>query len=153
MQSLTRLASLDAQALCASLDQAFLGLVWVDGMGRICHANRFFLDQAVAAANLSDCFPDISSTRWQALLAQSRSPKRHSFHAQLRLAAGGLTSFELQFQAHDSDEAPALTLLALRPMDERSERESVAQLQNQVLEAVAMGRPLPVVMDLLCRRV
>ncbi|MCV2421165.1 putative bifunctional diguanylate cyclase/phosphodiesterase [Paucibacter sp. DJ2R-2] len=150
---MTRLASLDAQALCASLDQAFLGLVWVDGMGRICHANRFFLDQAVAADSLSDCFPDISSTRWQALLAQSRSPKRQSFHAQLRLATGGLASFELQFQAHDSDDAPPLTVLALRPMDERSERESVAQLQNQVLEAVAMGRPLPVVMDLLCRRV
>ncbi|WIV98370.1 putative bifunctional diguanylate cyclase/phosphodiesterase [Kinneretia aquatilis] len=158
---MTRLASLDAQALCASLDHAFMGLVWVDGQGCIRHANRFFLERAVPADRLADCFPDILDSCWQALLDPSRGAQRESFHAQLRLAAGGLASYELQVQAQAQGQEPAqagaapgvLTLLALRPMDERGERESVAILQRQVLEAVALGRPLPVVMDLLCRRV
>ncbi len=70
----------------------------------------------------------------------------------MRTASGELRTFELRFKpAATSDQA--LTLILLSPLEERSGQAAIDALQREVLEAVALGRPLAAVMDLLCRRV
>ncbi|MDC8770849.1 putative bifunctional diguanylate cyclase/phosphodiesterase [Roseateles albus] len=148
------LPPLAPQQLFDSLDQASLGLIWVDESATIRHSNHYFRQFSVAADYLHECFQDLSLERWQTLMRQDGPPelRQQTLLLQLTLAEGGQRSFELQFQSLPDAESK-LTLMLLRPMDERIEREAVSALQHDVLEAVALGRPLPVVMDLLCRRV
>ncbi|MBT9494044.1 MAG: GAF domain-containing protein, partial [Paucibacter sp.] len=152
--ALSAAPTLAPELLVNSLDKANLGLVWVDEAGTIRHANQYFRKFSVAADYLHQCFQDLSRESWQALLRQEGPAelRQQTLLLQLTLAEGGQRSVELQFQSVPASESK-LTLLLLRPMDERSEREAVSGLQHEVLEAVALGRPLPVVMDLLCRRV
>jgi diguanylate cyclase (GGDEF)-like protein len=51
---------------------------------------------------------------------------------------------------HDGRE---LTALLLIPIADRVEAEGIEALQHEVLESIALGRPLRSVLDLLCRRV
>jgi len=141
----------DAELLASTFDQLDLGLVWVDEQAVIHHANERFLEWSVAASSLHECFEGLSQADWQARLRQ-RDKLPGLLYLGLHMRSGGLRPFELQFNLH----APAgqrLIAVQLSSMDQRREREAIDALQRDVLEAVALGRPLAVVMDLLCRRV
>lgn len=143
----TELPQAEAGLLRDTLDRCDLGLVWADEQGRIRHANRRFLEWSASAESVCECFTDLSPARWQSLReGHLASPLR----LHLRLPDGGLKPVELRLRPVDD---ASLTALLLSPLDERFERESIDALQREVLEALALGRPLREVMDLLCGRV
>jgi len=153
VSALSQASGSELQHLQLALDEVDFGLLWVDADGRIVRANRCFLQLSAAAPTLHDCFPSLELPQWQALLRQAR-PGPQLMQLQLLRADGGRAQMELELPAVSlRPGSEDLAVLLLRPLDERSERESVAALQHEVLEAVVLGRPLPVVMDLLCRRV
>jgi diguanylate cyclase (GGDEF)-like protein len=145
----------DAQLLCDALDSANLGLIWVEPCGRIRHASRNFLHwtgvaMASAAPELQQLFEGLHPLLWREHLQTEHAAGR-SVRMALRQPDGrpamALLARPLQGQPQ------SITALVLQPLDERSEQDAVDGLHREVLEAVALGRPLQVVMDLLCRRV
>ncbi len=148
----------DSQLLCEALDSAELGLLWVSGDGRLQHASRsaaLWLGEP-APSQLGDWLqpepapdlpPDLSWPQWLA--------RGGRLHARLNTGQGQrrLAVQIVPPRAQAAGLGPGHALLLLRPLDLDEQREAIAGLQHEVLEAVALGRPLQVVMGLLSRRV
>ncbi|MDN3919984.1 putative bifunctional diguanylate cyclase/phosphodiesterase [Roseateles violae] len=153
-------ATPDAQLLCDALDSADLGLIWVDEAGHVRHASRNFMRWAGAAADgvatpdLQHFFEGLSPLLWREQL-QAEQEAGRSVRLALRqpYSQPPMPLLARPLRPLLAPPAGAITALLLAPLDERSEQDAVAGLQREVLEAVALGRPLQVVMDLLCRRV
>ncbi len=131
-----------------TLEAAGIGLAWVDARGRLERGSACFRRWVGAAATLFDCVHALDKERWQDWQASPAEPRQLA----LRGPDGATLQVEAQLRplAAGSD---GLLALVLSPLDERRERHAIDILQREVLEAVASGRPLQVVMDLLCRRV
>ena len=86
---------------------------------------------------------------WNALTSGTATP----FPAQFRRGDGSLMPIEVRLSLlrQPGDVLEVFGLLI--PIGDRLLDEGVHQVQQAVLEAIAVGRPLNVVMDLLCRRV
>lgn len=151
MSALPAFAPQELELLCNSLDQTELGLLWVDAQAKIRHANSRFQRWSAPAGHLHECFAELSRERWQSLLSQLGG-RQQILHLSLRMASGELRTFELRFKPATTSD-PTLTLILLSPLEERSGQAAIDALQREVLEAVALGRSLAAVMDLLCRRV
>ena len=139
--------------LIQALDDAELGLVWVDAQGRLQHSNKRFAGWAGMPGTLDQCFPGLHTGAWSALLSRPAG-QAQSLHLGLKTADGELLSTELRFHSlGENPAADALTVLSISPLGDAQLRSAIDLLQRDVLEAVALSRPLQVVMDLLCRRV
>jgi diguanylate cyclase (GGDEF)-like protein len=149
-------AALDAQLLLDTFRGIDLGAVWLDDEARVVLANEFFaawLHSDIAALNgrcLAELVEGLSPAQWNSI----RTASADATPSRLVLASADGRRRVLEVRArpvvHDGQ---ALTALLLLPIDDRVEAESIDGLQREVLESIALGRPLRSVLDLLCRRV
>ena len=131
-----------------TLEAAGIGLAWVDAQGRLERCSAGFGRWVGAAGTLFDCVHALDLAAWRSWQATPAEPRQLA----LRTADGGSLQVEAQLRALPPRD-DGLLALVMSPLDERRERHAIDVLQREVLEAVASGRPLQVVMDLLCRRV
>jgi diguanylate cyclase (GGDEF)-like protein len=150
-------ATLEAQLLLDTFTGIDLGVVWVDAEAVVVQANEQFaqwLGQAAAAlpdASLFRLVEGLGTARWDALRSGSAE---HATPA--RLAIAGLDGRRRVLEVRTRPvrhEGRALVALLLIPIADRVEAEAIDGLQREVLESIALGRPLRSVLDLLCRRV
>ena len=152
-------AALEAQLLVDTFRGIDLGAVWLDASARVVLANDHFADwvgsdaAALAGQPLGALIADLTPARWTEIgLAAdgtgAGAPPR------LTLAAPGAPPRALEVRAQRVDhDGRALVALLLIPIGDRVEAEAIDGLQREVLESIALGRPLRSVLDLLCRRV
>jgi len=147
------------QLLVDTLSGIGLGLLWVDERRALHHVNdtlQTWLSPAAPAElgqALSTLGPPLPEAEWQALWRGTTPPAPFRWTL-YRPAAVDPAPLPVEVRCHRlHHEGQALMAWALTPIADRLEAESVEQLQRDVLEAVALGRPLAVVLDLLCRRV
>lgn len=135
-----------------ALDQAPFGLIWADAAGHVHAANAIFRRWCPTASSLQQCFIELSPRRWAALL-HAPGDSGGSLFLSLRCADGTVQSVELRHPHADEADTRGLLPLLVSPLEERNSLAAIEALQRDVLESVALGRPLQAVMDLLCRRV
>jgi len=131
-----------------TLEAAGIGLAWVDAQGRLTRSSRCFHRWVGSVDSLFDCVHALDEDGWRSWQAAPAEPRQLA----LRLSSGDSLQVEAQLRALEPQSDGPLALV-LSPLNERRERHAIDILQREVLEAVACGRPLQVVMDLLCRRV
>ncbi|MEP6503625.1 MAG: EAL domain-containing protein [Betaproteobacteria bacterium] len=150
-------ASLESQLLLDTFTGIDLGVVWVDLDGVVVLANDQFsgwMAQRAAplpGTRLFDLVEGLSAERWNALCGMPPGQA-----ATARLAIAGPDDHRRVMEVHArpvSHDGRALVALLLIPIADRVEAESIDGLQREVLESIALGRPLRSVLDLLCRRV
>ena len=150
------IAALEAQLLLDTFRGIDLGVVWLDPQAHIVLANDFFAGWAgtdvasLGGQPLASLVEDLTPERWQAIRrgAGTGAPPRLTM-----LAANGRRRV-LEVRTRPVSHAGRdLTALLLIPIADRVEAESIDGLQREVLESVALGRPLRSVLDLMCRRV
>jgi diguanylate cyclase (GGDEF)-like protein len=150
-------AALEAQLLVDTFRGIDLGAVWLDETAHLVHANDHFAGwvgsgaAALAGQPLAALFDDLSPERWAEIVraADGETPPPRLAMA---MPGGRARVLEVRAQrvAHDGR---ALVALLLIPIADRVEAEAIDSLQHEVLESIALGRPLRSVFDLLCRRV
>jgi diguanylate cyclase (GGDEF)-like protein len=143
--------------LADSLHGLSTGLLWTTVDARVRHASRAAADclgrpaSALAGASLFDLVEDFALAQWSALLRDAAGGQGL---LRLTIVPPGRPRRTLGVRAtalaHAGEPLIALMLL---PIEDRLEAEGIEGLQREVLEAVALGRPLASVLDLLCRRV
>ena len=149
--------ALEAQLLIDTFQGIDLGVVWLDDEAHIVHANDHFggwvgRDAATLAGRpLGEFVEGLTPAQWSAIrraAGGATPPPRLAMHA----PGGRRRVLEVRAQAveHRGRELVALLLL---PIADRVEAEAIDGLQREVLESIALGRPLRSVLDLLCRRV
>jgi len=150
-------ATLEAQLLLDTFRGIDLGVVWLDDQARVVHANAFFAGwfasdaAALGGRPLAELVDNLSPRQWDALCTTpdaARVPQRLSIAA----SDGRQLVLEVRVRPVRHD-GRALTALLLIPIADRVEAEGIDGLQREVLESIALGRPLRSVLDLLCRRV
>ncbi|MDL5032772.1 EAL domain-containing protein [Pelomonas sp. APW6] len=132
-----------------TLEAAGIGVAWVDAQARIERRSTAFEHWVGSARSLLDCVHGLDAAQWHDWFNDLPALRPLT----LRRSDGTSLQVEGQLRALDGDGRNGLLALVLTPLDERRERHAIDILQREVLEAVASGRPLQVVMDLLCRRV
>ncbi|MFL6698028.1 MAG: putative bifunctional diguanylate cyclase/phosphodiesterase [Vitreoscilla sp.] len=148
-------ADLEAQLLLDTFRGIDLGVVWLDEQARIVLANEHFAGWARAdvasltGRPLSQLVDDLTPQRWEKIRADNAgAPDR------LTMFATNGHGRVLEVRARPvMQHGQVLTALLLIPIADRVEAEGIDGLQREVLESVALGRPLRSVLDLLCRRV
>ena len=149
--------ALEAQLLLDTFRGIDLGVVWLDGEGRVVLANAFFAGwagtdaAALAGRPLAELVEGLTPEEWQAIrhAAGGAAPP-----PRLTMAAGRGRQRVLEVRARPvTEDGRELIALLLIPIAERVEAEGIDGLQREVLESIALGRPLRSVLDLLCRRV
>ena len=149
--------ALEAQLLIDTFQGIDLGVVWLDDEAHIVHANDHFggwvgRDAATLAGRpLGEFVEGLTPAQWSAIrraAGGATPPPRLAMHA----PGGRRRVLEVRAQAveHRGRELVALLLV---PIADRVEAEAIDELQREVLESIALGRPLRSVLDLLCRRV
>ena len=150
-------AALEAELLIDTFRGIDLGVAWLDDEARVVLANEFFAGWArsdvvaLTGRPLAELVVGLTPERWEAI--------RHA-------ADGGAAPSRLTMS---TDRTRPLVLevrsrvvvaggrrliaLLLLPIAERVEAEAIDGLQREVLESIALGRPLRSVLDLMCRRV
>jgi diguanylate cyclase (GGDEF)-like protein len=149
-------AALEMQLLLDTFRGINLGAVWLDDDARIVLANDFFAGwtgsdpASLAGRPLATLVEDLTPARW----ARIRRADHGAAPPRLAMVAADGRRRVLEVRARGVVQAGrALTALLLIPIGDRVEAEAVDELQREVLESVALGRPLRAVLDLLCRRV
>ncbi len=147
----------DLQLMVDTFQGVDIGVLWLDDQGRVRHANQAIgtwlgrKPESMHDVSVFDLVPDLGRDQWRALhtdIAVREKPTR------LKIVAANGQARVLEARASVVSEGGAkLLALVLIPIDERMEAEAIDGLQREVLEAVALGRSLRVVLDLLCRRV
>jgi diguanylate cyclase (GGDEF)-like protein len=150
------IAALEAQLLLDTFRGIDLGVVWLDEQAHIVVANAFFAGwagtdvQALTGRPLAELVTDLTAAHWETI----RRADHSGLAPRLTMATPGGAPRVLEVRArpvtHDGRE---LTALLLIPIADRVEAEGIEALQHEVLESIALGRPLRSVLDLLCRRV
>ena len=150
-------AALEAQLLLDTFRGIDLGAVWLDDQANVLLVNDFFAGWARAdvatltGRPLADFVEDLTPEDWQAIreAADGATPP-----PRLTMLDGTGQARALEVRARRvTHEGGSLVALLLLPIDDRVEAESIDDLQREVLESIALGRPLRSVLDLLCRRV
>ena len=150
-------AALEAQLLIDTFQGIDLGVVWLDDEAHVVLANDHFggwvgRDAATLAGRPMGEFVEAwTPAQWSAIRRAARGAaplQRLALHA----PGGRRRLLEVRAQAveHRGRELVALLLV---PIADRVEAEAIDELQREVLESIALGRPLRSVLDLLCRRV
>jgi len=149
--------ALEAQLLIDTFRGIDLGAVWLDDQARIVFANDHFAGwaglgvAALAARPLADLVEGLTPERWEAIRAAADAatpPPR------IMMATDGARPRVLEVRARRVvQDGRQLVALLLLPIPDRVEAEAIDGLQREVLESIALGRPLRSVLDLLCRRV
>ena len=150
-------SALEAQLLVDTFRGIDLGAVWLDEDARIVLANDHFAGwvgsdaAALAGRPLAGLVQDFTGARWAEI---ANAADGDGAPPRLALAAPGAPSRVLEVRAQRvAHDGRALVALLLVPIPDRVESEAVDELQREVLESIALGRPLRSVLDLLCRRV
>jgi len=153
----TSTAALEAQLLVDTFRGIDLGAVWLDEDARVVLANDDFAGWVgrgaaeLAGRPLAGLVEDLTAARWDEIV---RAADGIGAPPRLTLAAPGASPRVLEVRAqHVAHAGRALVALLLIPIADRVEAEAIDGLQREVLESVALGRPLRSVLDLLCRRV
>jgi diguanylate cyclase (GGDEF)-like protein len=150
-------AALEAQLLLDTFRGIDLGVVWLDAEGRVVLANAFFAGwagtdaAALAGRPLAELVEALTPEQWQAI---RRAASGGTPPPRLAMPAGQGRSRVLEVRARPvTGDGRELIALLLVPIADRVEAEGIDGLQREVLESIALGRPLRSVLDLLCRRV
>ena len=150
-------AALEAQLLLDTFRGIDLGAVWLDDRAHVVLVNDFFAAWARAdvatltGRPLADVVEGLTPEDWQSIRDAAdgaTQPPRLT----LRDDQGVARVLEVRAR-HVAHEGQDLIALLLLPIADRVEAEAVDSLQREVLESIALGRPLRSVLDLLCRRV
>ena len=149
-------AALEAQLLLDTFRGIDLGVAWLDEQARIVLANDYFAGwahadvAALAGQPLAELVDDLTPEHWKTIrrAANTGVPPRLT----MRASDGSRHVLEVRARTVIED-GRELTALLLIPIADRIEAESIDGLQREVLESIALGRPLRSVLDLLCRRV
>ena len=150
-------ASFEAQLLIDTFRGIDLGAVWLDEQARIVLANDHFAGWArsdvagLAGRPLADLVRGLTPERWDAIrhgADGTAAPQRLVMTGD----AGRQRVLEVRARRVEHD-GRSLVALLLLPIPDRVDAEAVDGLQREVLESIALGRPLRSVLDLLCRRV
>ena len=138
-----------------TLDHGVGALAWVAENGGILGANTPLCrwlgrsQEALQVLSIQTILPQLSAEQWQQLWQDAeRGPQ--SRRVTLRLDQL-VTPVEVVVQRLPGE--PAVAALTLRDIQAQQQTEDIQPLQFRVLEAVAAGRPLRAVVDLMCRRV
>jgi len=150
-------AALEAQLLVDTFRGIDLGAVWLDENAGIVLANDHFAAwvgsdaAALAGRALSEVVEGFTATRWGEI---GRAADGDGVPLRLTLGAPGASPRVVEVRAQRVDhDGRMLVALLLVPIADRVEAEAIDGLQREVLESIALGRPLRSVLDLLCRRV
>ncbi len=149
--------ALEAQLLIDTFRGIDLGVAWLDDESRIVLVNDHFAGWArskpvaLAGRRLADLVEELPAGHWEAIRAAADGaapPPR----IVMGTDDGRPRVLEVRARrvVHDDRQLVALLLL---PIPDRVEAEAIDGLQREVLESIALGRPLRSVLDLLCRRV
>ena len=145
--------ALEAALLLDTYRGIELGTVWLDAQGRVVLANEHFAGwagrapAALAGQPLAAFVDGVTPELWQDSRPDAAPPR-----VSMPAPSGRPRILEVRARPvqHDGRELTALLLL---PIADRVEAEDIDGLQREVLESIALGRPLRSVLDLLCRRV
>ena len=130
-----------------------VGAFLADADGRLRGISSALADRlgTLEATTVGELVADLDRDRWQRLMAgMETSPTALMAPAALNGSEGRLEAIELRLCRH-----PRLNgvLGLVFPLLDRQQEAAVNLLQRDVLESVALGRPLRAVLDLLCRQV
>ncbi len=130
-----------------------VGAFLADADGRLRGMNAALVERlgALQPATVGELVSDLDRDRWLRLMAgMETSPTALMAPAALNGSEGRLEAIELRLCRH-----PRLggVLGLVFPLLDRQQEAAVNLLQRDVLESVALGRPLRAVLDLLCRQV
>ncbi len=152
----TPIAALEAQLLLDTFRGTDLGAVWLDADARVVLANECFAGwtgrdvASLSGQPLATLVGDLTLEHLEAL----RRADPAATPTRLSLRARDGSHRVLEVRTHPVMHAGrTLTTLLLVPIADRVEAEAIDGLQREVLESIALGRPLRSVLDLLCRRV
>ncbi|MCL2658673.1 MAG: EAL domain-containing protein [Betaproteobacteria bacterium] len=140
-------------------DTEGLGAFRANAEGAVVAANTQLINwlerpQDIAHASINELILGLDNERWHIYMAQLLASHGVApFPAHLRITDDKLLPVEVHLTALPRPNAETEILGLLIPIGDRLQTEGVYELQKAVLEAVALGRPLKVVLDLLCRRV
>ncbi len=123
-----------------------VGVLWLDAQGRLLHGNATVQAWAGEVTSLSELLPLLDAARWEAWRAQG-------FAEVLQLGLRQRGGAQMLVHAQLDPAPDGGWLLSLWSSLKTGERAAIDALQRSVLKAVATARPLPEVMDLLCREV
>ncbi|MET0383191.1 MAG: EAL domain-containing protein [Burkholderiaceae bacterium] len=147
----------DPQLMLDTVQGMPVGVLWIDAQARVRQANGTAAGwlgigaDALQGASIFELVEDFGFEQWHAL---KNDPAARAGSMRLKLVLAGARRRRLGLRAvcvRGGDQE--LLALLLSPIDDRLEAESIQELQREVLEAVALGRPPRAVFDLLCRRV
>ena len=150
------IAALEAQLLLDTFRGIDLGVVWLDEQAHIVVANEFFAGwagsdaEALTGRPLAALVTDLAPAHWETIRRADHSGLAPRLTMTTPAGAPRVLEVRARPVMHDGRE---LTALLLIPIADRVEAEGIEALQHEVLESIALGRPLRSVLDLLCRRV
>ncbi|MEQ1439828.1 EAL domain-containing protein [Fontimonas sp. SYSU GA230001] len=141
--------------LDAMLEQVPGAFAWLDPQGRVRLCNRGFrgLVPADCAAcpdwDVCELFPAVEDARWREVIAAMGTGDAE-VRQSLALTLRDGRAIELTLRPLTIGDERWIAA-QVRDLGVRQEGESIQRLQHEVLEAVAVGKPIQVVMELLCR--
>jgi len=130
-----------------------VGAFLADADGRLRGMNTALAERlgGLQPATVGELVTDLDRDRWQRLMAgMETSPTALMAPAALSGSEGRLEAIELRLCRHPRLDG---VLGLVFPLLDRQQEAAVNLLQRDVLESVALGRPLRAVLDLLCRQV
>ncbi len=139
-----------------TLHNAPFAVAWIDRHGTLFECNRTFKSKVSLNSkppiNISEIFSALDSARWSFLLQElSEEPYIQSFE-KLSLSKGSPpVEITLQY-VEDNDSQPFIAMFLGNAFNDKNYL-GIQMLQHEVLEAVAMGRPLNILMEIICTRV
>jgi len=149
-------AALEAHLLLDTFRGIDLGVVWLDEHARVVLANDHFAGwtgapvESLAGRPLAELVEHLTPEDWRAI----RRADGAGAPPRLATATPGGHRLVLEVRTrHVEQDGRPLVALLLVPIADRVEAEAIDGLQREVLESIALGRPLRSVLDLLCRRV
>lgn len=133
------------------LAESSVGVFLADRAGRVLALNASLMEGRALPASVRDLIAELDASRWERLLASLNGGDTALLApAGLGSAGAGLRAVELRLLALPSEQE---VLGLVFPLVDRQQEAAVGLLQRDVLESVALGRPLGAVLDLLCRQV
>ncbi|MCG6117282.1 MAG: EAL domain-containing protein [Aquimonas sp.] len=147
----TAAGSASAAQLFEVLHDTSIGVFLADPDGRLLAINANLVDGPTHPLSVHDLISELDAARWQRLLSSLNSGDTALLApAALGAPGAGVRAVELRLLAAPGGRD---VLGLVFPLVDRQQEAAVGLLQRDVLESVALGRPLRAVLDLLCRQV
>ena len=131
---------------------------FLDWNGKLIWKNDFFSDKlfefdvSKEASFIFEIFPTLDRARWGMLQSSLSELETVKITERIGDSQKKSHSIEIFLQPIRSEEASGV-LLCFQRLEDQKEFEGIRLLQNEVLESVATGKPISLIMDILCRRV